>query len=183
MRIIAGTLKGRRLAGPPSDGVRPTTDGLRETLFNILAPRVPSARVLDAYAGTGSVGLEALSRGASAVTFVERDRRTLAVLRRNVEACGATTQSAVVCGDFLDARAQHTTHDPFDIVFADPPYEGTDLAVVAETAVSVVAAEGIVIVEHSRRRASPEQAGAFMRVRLLTAGDSALSFYTASLAR
>jgi 16S rRNA G966 N2-methylase RsmD len=85
-----------------------------------------------------------------------------------------------VCGDFLDARAQHTTHDPFDIVFADPPYEGTDLAVVAETAVSVVAAEGIVIVEHSRRRASPEQAGAFMRVRLLTAGDSALSFYTAS---
>lgn len=180
MRIIAGTLKGRRLAGPPSDGVRPTTDGLRETLFNILAARVPGARVLDAYAGTGSVGLEALSRGASAVTFVERDRRTLAVLRRNVETCAVTAQSSILCGDFLDARAQHTTHGPFDIVFVDPPYDGTDLAAVADAAVTVTAAEGIAIVEHSRRRASPEQAGGFTRVRLLTAGDSALSFYTAA---
>lgn len=180
MRIIAGTWKGRRLAGPRSDGVRPTTDGLRETLFNILAARVSDARVLDGYAGTGSVGLEALSRGASTVTFVERDRRTLAVLRRNIETCGAGASSVVVCGDFLDARAAQAGRAPFDVVFVDPPYEATDLAAVAEAAVSLAAPDGIVVVEHSRRRASLEQAGAFARARLLTAGDSALSFYTAS---
>jgi 16S rRNA G966 N2-methylase RsmD len=88
-------------------------------------------------------------------------------------------QSTILCADFLDARTQYTTHHPFDIVFTDPPYEGTDLAAVADAVVSVAAPDGIVIVEHSRRRASPEQAGTFTRVRLLTAGDSALSFYTA----
>jgi 16S rRNA G966 N2-methylase RsmD len=92
-------------------------------------------------------------------------------------------QSTILCADFLDARALHTTHDPFDIVFADPPYEGTDLAAITDAAVSVAAPDGIVIVEHSRRRESPEQAVAFTRVRLLTTGDSALSFYTAPPAR
>jgi 16S rRNA (guanine(966)-N(2))-methyltransferase RsmD len=183
MRIIAGTLKGRRLAGPRTDGVRPTSDSLRETLFNILGARVPDARVLDGYAGTGGVGLEALSRGAAAVTFVERDRRTSAVLGRNVETCGVDARSAIVCADFLDARAAHAARGPFDVVFVDPPYEGTDLAAIAEAAASVATSAGIVIVEHSRRRASPEHAGAFARVRLLTAGDSALSFYTAPAPR
>jgi 16S rRNA (guanine(966)-N(2))-methyltransferase RsmD len=180
MRIIAGTLKGRRLAGPPSDAVRPTTDGLRETLFNVLGARVSDARVLDGYAGTGGVGLEAISRGAVAVTFVERDRGTVALLRRNVETCRADARSTIVCADFLDARAGHAARGPFDLVFVDPPYEGTDLAMIAEAAVSVAAPDGIVVVEHSRRRSSPDDAGAFARVRLLTAGDSALSFYTAA---
>jgi 16S rRNA (guanine(966)-N(2))-methyltransferase RsmD len=179
MRIIAGTLKGRRLAGPRSGAVRPTTDGLRETLFNILGTRVPDARVLDGYAGTGGIGLEAISRGAAGVTFVERDRRVIAVLRRNVEACGADARSTIVCADFLEARAGQAARGPFDIVFVDPPYEGADLPAIAEAAVSAAAPAGIVIVEHSRRRPSPEDAGTFTRVRLLTAGDSALSFYTA----
>src|SRR5215207_8032150 len=88
MRIIAGKYKGRRLKPPTWDGLRPTSDKLRESLFNILAPRIEGARVLDGYAGTGAVGIEALSRGATHVTFVEQDRRATALIRANLAACG-----------------------------------------------------------------------------------------------
>jgi 16S rRNA (guanine(966)-N(2))-methyltransferase RsmD len=88
MRVIAGTLKGRRLKAPDWDGLRPTSDKLRETLFNILGTRVAGARVLDGYAGTGAIGIEALSRGAAHVTFVERDRRATALIAANLAACG-----------------------------------------------------------------------------------------------
>ena len=88
MRVIAGRLKGRRLNSPSWDGLRPTSDKLRETLFNILAPRIAGARVLDAYAGTGALGIEALSRGAARVTFIERDRRAQALIEENLARCG-----------------------------------------------------------------------------------------------
>src|SRR2546426_11011462 len=88
MRVIAGSLKGRRLKAPTWEGLRPTSDKLRETLFNILAPRVGGARVLDGYAGTGACGIEALSRGAAHVTFVERDRRACALIAENLAHCG-----------------------------------------------------------------------------------------------
>ena len=84
MRVIAGRLKGRRLKAPAWDGVRPTSDKLRETLFNILAPRIEGARVLDGFAGTGAVGIEAISRGAAQVTFVEHDRRAVALIEENL---------------------------------------------------------------------------------------------------
>src|SRR5439155_11153718 len=88
MRIIAGSLKGRRLSAPSWEGLRPTSDKLRETLFNILAPRIEGARMLDGYAGTGAIGIEALSRGAAHVTFVERDRRAQALIAENLARCG-----------------------------------------------------------------------------------------------
>jgi 16S rRNA (guanine966-N2)-methyltransferase len=88
LRIIGGTLKGRRLQTPAWDGLRPTADRLRETLFNVLAPRIRGARVLDGYAGTGAVGIEALSRGAAHVTFVEQDPRALKLIAANLERCG-----------------------------------------------------------------------------------------------
>ena len=88
MRIIAGELKGRRLKTPDWAGLRPTSDRLRETLFNILAPRIAGARVLDGYAGTGAVGIEALSRGAAHVTFVEQDRRAVQLIETNLRALG-----------------------------------------------------------------------------------------------
>src|SRR5436190_9202246 len=91
MRVIAGSLKGRRLKTPDWDGVRPTSDKLRETLFNILAPRIAGARVVDGYAGTGAVGIEAISRGAREVVFVEHDRRALALIDANLAHCGITT--------------------------------------------------------------------------------------------
>ena len=99
MRIVAGRLKGRTLKGPSGAAVRPTSDGLRETLFNVLRDQVEGARVLDGFAGTGAVGLEALSRGARRTTFVENDRRALAVIRQNIAACGVADDCDVIAAD------------------------------------------------------------------------------------
>ena len=174
MRIIAGTFKGRRLHGPPGAVARPTSDRLRETLFNVLGPGIAGARVLDAYAGTGALGLEALSRGAAAVTFVERDPRMLRVLASNVQACGAENACVIIRDDFLRARVAVSM---FDLVLLDPPYDGTDLAAIVARGADATAAAGRLVLEHSRRRESPAHAAALQRVRVLAAGDSVLSFY------
>ncbi|MEA2003223.1 MAG: 16S rRNA (guanine(966)-N(2))-methyltransferase RsmD [Actinomycetota bacterium] len=118
MRIIAGTARSRRLVGPPGDTTRPMTDRLRESLFSSLAALIPGSVIVDLFAGTGSMGLEALSRGASAVTFVEHDRAALRALQTNIETVGLGGR--VIAGDvdrFLD-RAQGA----FDLAFVDPPY-------------------------------------------------------------
>src|SRR5215510_8175496 len=96
MRVVAGALRGRRLRAPSWDGLRPTSDKLRETLFNVLAPRVAHARVLDLFAGTGAVGIEAISRGAAAVTFVESDRRAQALIAENLAHCGVENGYAII---------------------------------------------------------------------------------------
>src|SRR4051812_48831390 len=100
MRIVAGTLKGRRLEAPSWEGLRPTSDKLRETLFNVLAPRIAGAQVLDGYAGTGAVGIEALSRGAAHVTFVERDPRAVALIEANLRRCGISDRYAIIRAGF-----------------------------------------------------------------------------------
>src|SRR5512138_446517 len=109
MRVIAGRYKGRRLKAPTWDGLRPTSDKLRETLFNILAPRIAGARVLDGYAGTGAVGIEALSRGAGHVTFVETDRRATALIAENLKGCGIEADYTIERGD-VPAVLQRLDH-------------------------------------------------------------------------
>lgn len=175
MRIIAGTLKGRRLTVPAGSRVRPTSDSLRETLFNVIGGSIHGARVLDAFAGTGALGLEAISRGAEHVTFVERDRSAIRALEHNVAACGAANACAIIRGDFpiVPDRIMRK----FDLILLDPPYETTDLAAIVSAAGPLVTPPGRVVLEHSRLRASPEAAGPLRRTRVLTAGDSALSFY------
>ena len=177
MRIVAGRLKGRTLKGPTNAGVRPTSDGLRETLFNVLHDRVDGARVLDGFAGTGAVGLEALSRGATRATFVERDRSALAVLRQNIDACGVAAECDVIPADLLTLGQHGPAFGPFEFVFLDPPYDAPAVDAVVAKAALWVSASGVLVLEHSKRRASPEQAGALVRYRVLQAGDSALSFY------
>lgn len=177
MRIIAGRLKGRVLRGPTGPGVRPTSDRLRETLFNVLRDRVDGARVLDAFAGTGAVGLEALSRGAAHATFVERDRRAAALIEENAATCGCSGDVTVVRDDFLRMSGQATALGPFDLVWLDPPYDTPDLAAALSVARSVIAPDGLVVLEHSRRRESPLDVGGLVRQRVLQAGDSALAFY------
>ena len=174
MRIIAGSLKGRRLAAPAGRDVRPTSDSLRETLFNVLGEDVVGARVVDAFAGTGALGIEAVSRGAIAVTFVERNARAIRTLSSNIRACGIEEACAIIRDDFLRARAPAT---PFDVVLIDPPYDIASLGDVVARGGDWMAGRGRLVLEHSRRRASPEAAGSLCRYRLLTAGDSALSFY------
>jgi 16S rRNA (guanine966-N2)-methyltransferase len=181
MRIIAGHLKGRRLLAPRGSAVRPTSDALRETLFNVLGETVAGARVLDAYAGTGALGLEALSRGARHVTFVERHRMTAGVIDRNVAALGVQNACAIIRADF--AASPHGAARPawaqpgFDLVLLDPPYDAADLAGLVERAAPLLVPGGRLVLEHSRRRESPELATGVRRTRVLTAGDSALSFY------
>jgi 16S rRNA (guanine966-N2)-methyltransferase len=177
MRIVAGRFKGRTLQGPTGPGLRPTSDGLRETIFNVLANRVVGTRFLDAFAGTGAVGLEALSRGAGHATFVERDRRAVSLLEQNVLLCGATSDSNIVRDDFVGVTGRHRRLGQFEIVFLDPPYDFDDLRSVLAEAAELVAPGGLVVLEHSRRRTLPEPIADLQRARLLKSGDSALAFY------
>jgi 16S rRNA (guanine(966)-N(2))-methyltransferase RsmD len=123
MRVIAGLYKGRRLKTPEWPGLRPTSDKLRETLFNILAPRVSGARVLDGYAGTGAIGIEALSRGAAHVTFIENNRRAAALIEENLKACGVEGGYTVWCAEVVAALDALPAADAFDLFLLDPPYD------------------------------------------------------------
>src|SRR5215217_7610084 len=121
MRVISGCLKGRRLETPDWDGLRPTSDRLRETLFNVLMHRVGGARVLDGYAGTGAIGIEALSRGAAHVTFVESDPRAVRLVERNLARCAVSDRYAIIRARFAGAAGGWPA-GAFDLVLLDPPY-------------------------------------------------------------
>ena len=176
MRIIAGTLKGRRLKPLTWDGLRPTSDTLRETLFNILAPRIQGARVLDGYAGTGAIGIEAISRGAAHVTFVERDRRAQALIVDNLVQCRITIGYAIIRASVERALAHLTAvGSTFDIVVLDPPYG--DAVEDLDALGSIVATGGVLVLEHASRSTTPDAIGPLARTRDLVSGDSALSFY------
>lgn len=152
MRIIAGTARGRRLLAPPGLTTRPMTDRVRESLFSSIAPWIPDGNVLDLYAGTGSLGLEASSRGATEVTFVERDRRALEKLRRNIESVGLG--GTVVAGD-VDAFLSRAEAN-YDLAFVDPPYS-LPLPSLVETLGNLsqrVVGDGLVIV-HRRSGEEP----------------------------
>src|SRR5918995_667670 len=126
LRIIAGTLKGRRLDVPDWPGLRPTSDRLRETLFNVLSPRIAGARFLDAYAGTGAVGIEALSRGAAHVTFVEQDRRAQRLIEETPARGGVNGRYIIPGGGFGGAGPRRATL--FKFFFWTPPYGAAELA-------------------------------------------------------
>lgn len=121
MRIIAGSARGRPLRAPPGLGTRPILDLQKESLFNVLREDLPCGGVLDLFAGSGSLGLEALSRGAGSATFVERDRRAAGILRANIEACGFEGVSKLVIRDVFALEAARIVH-PVDLVFCDPPF-------------------------------------------------------------
>jgi 16S rRNA (guanine(966)-N(2))-methyltransferase RsmD len=181
MRVIAGSLKGRRLKSPSWIGLRPTSDKLRETLFNILAPRIVGARVLDGYAGTGAIGIEALSRGADAVTFVECEPRAQELVADNLERCGLREGYAIIRADIRRAFARlRDAGDAFDIVLLDPPYsdEPDD---VLNVAAGVMCAGGVLVIEHRKGRPTPLSAGGLMRTRQVASGDTILTFYELSM--
>jgi 16S rRNA (guanine966-N2)-methyltransferase len=176
MRIIAGALKGRRLDTPKWEGLRPTSDRLRETLFNVLAPQSAGARFLDGFAGTGAVGIEALSRGASHVTFVEQDSRAIRLLEANLARCGVEDRYAIIRTGFAQAFREPVA-PPFDIIFLDPPYGRAPLDGALDAAAPLTAEATLLVVEHARRDDAPAERGPLRRFRVLTSGDSALGFY------
>jgi 16S rRNA (guanine(966)-N(2))-methyltransferase RsmD len=177
MRVIAGSLKGRRLQSPTWAGLRPTSDSLRETLFNVLAQRIEGARVLDGYAGTGAVGIEAYSRGAQMVAFVDRDPRAQRLIAANVDRCGIPRGCVIIRSGFDGGGAGRALPSgSFDIVVLDPPYDDQPEQVILAVA-PLVAPAGVLVLEHSKRRQAPDAIATLTRTRQIVAGDSALSFY------
>ena len=149
MRVIAGTLGGRRLAAPPGRATRPTSDRVREALFSILAPRLSDARVLDLFAGSGALGIEALSRGAASATFVESSEAALRVLHRNLSGLGVTAE--VVRADAV--RWLRASGDLYDLVFLDPPYDlAARLGPELSAALPAVLGSGATVAAESDRR-------------------------------
>lgn len=177
MRIIAGTNKGRTLKAPKWEGLRPTSDKLRGTLFNILQTRIAGARVLDVFAGTGAVALEALSRGAAAATCIESDRRAAALIQENAALCRESERCVIIRDVAERALITPLPGGPFDIVVLDPPYDYAHLEAAVANAAQQRAAGGVVILEHATRVAPPQPAGVVL-TRTVTSGDSALSFYS-----
>ena len=184
MRIIAGAYRGRVLKSPPDSRTRPTSDRLRETLFNILAPRIgDDTRVLDLCAGTGAIGIEALSRGAEFVTFVDKSRRACALIEENLDRLDideSKTEVVALPAENFTGRA-HVTG--WDIAFFDPPYDteyGLVLFDFGREDSTLLRADGILIAEHHAKHSLPDATGQLRRWRLLKQGDTCLSFYERS---
>jgi 16S rRNA (guanine966-N2)-methyltransferase len=174
MRVIAGELRSRRLKSIPGRATRPTPDRLRETLFNILAPRIAGAVFLDAYAGTGAVGIEALSRGARHAYFLERSRDAVEVIRENVAALNLESRATVVTGPVLLTLSRY----PADILFADPPYElEREYTALLDRIAEI--RPPVAVIQHSAHRALPEMHSGLGCTRVVKQGDNVLSFYQA----
>ena len=183
MRVIGGKFRGRNLKSPPDIRVRPTSDRLRETLFNVIAPRIEEARFLDLCAGSGAVGIEAISRGARHATFVDQSRKMSALVASNLELCRIpAAESSVVtmeASEFLRSAVKHE-RETWDIVFFDPPYAENYLDVLelfAHKTVNLLSDTGLLVVEHHHKKLLPDELENIRRQRILKQGDSALSFY------
>src|SRR5438067_10346918 len=189
VRVIAGQYRGRVLKSPPSLQTRPTSDRLRETLFNVLAPRIGGARFLDLCAGTGAIGIEALSRGASFVTFVDRVHKMCALVEENLDMLGVPEELTEVvkseAAEYLKRTGEgkrdwRAGAEPWDIIFFDPPYASDYAAALREFgahAAALVRDGGVLVVEPHPKNALPETLGGLRRWRVLQQGDSARSLH------
>uniref|UniRef100_A0A7C1FE60 16S rRNA (Guanine(966)-N(2))-methyltransferase RsmD n=1 Tax=Ammonifex degensii TaxID=42838 RepID=A0A7C1FE60_9THEO len=181
MRVIAGTAKRCRLVGPAGRSIRPTPERVREALFSILAARIPKACFLDLFAGTGSVGIEALSRGAARVIFVERNERAVNLIRENLRRTGLAGPRAIVYQqDSLAAlNILARKGERFDVIYIDPPYrkgyEYKALGLIATK--NLLVPEGLAIAESDWRNELPQEIGSLVLWRRARYGDTLLSFY------
>jgi 16S rRNA (guanine966-N2)-methyltransferase len=177
MRVIAGTARGISLVAPRDRGTRPITDRVKETLFAILGDRVTDARALDLYAGSGAIGIEALSRGADHVTFVEKARLALVALNRNLERTQLRERASIEVSTvqrFLDQASGET----WDLVFLDPPYDERAIVAPLHAVVPHLASDGVVVVKHFWRAAVPEASG-LTPMRQRRFGETMLTFMEA----
>jgi 16S rRNA (guanine(966)-N(2))-methyltransferase RsmD len=186
VRVIAGKYRSRTLRSLKGQALRPTSDRLREALFNILGATIEDSIFLDLYAGTGAVGIEALSRGARGAIFIEQHAPAAALIRRNLESLGIGSKSEILGVEVLRGLERlEARHVHAQFVFLDPPYASTEeyeitLEFLGDS--PIVAPGGRVIVEHLRKRALPERFGELELTRVVEQGDAALSFYRLALA-
>jgi 16S rRNA (guanine(966)-N(2))-methyltransferase RsmD len=179
-RIIGGAGKGRRLKTAAGDATRPTGARVRQSLFDILAPRIPECRFLDAFAGSGGVGLEALSRGAARVVLVDRSGSAVAAARENARALAHAGGEVQVFRQEAPAalRALADEGRQFDVIYLDPPYTSDLYEPLLELSGDrLLAADGVAVAEHFHKRALPERIGPLVRTRQKRVGDHCLSFY------
>ncbi|QRG65556.1 16S rRNA (guanine(966)-N(2))-methyltransferase RsmD [Brevibacillus choshinensis] len=180
MRVIAGEHKGRRLTAVPGKGTRPTTDKVKESIFNMIGPYFDGGWALDLYAGTGGLGIEALSRGAERAVFVERDAKAFAVVKQNLAACRLEQQADLYRMDADRAiRTLATRKQAFDLVFLDPPYAHQKIAEEIQQLQDLnMLAEGAwIIAEHDVGVKLPEEIGDCVQDRASTYGDTAVTLY------
>ncbi len=178
MRIVAGELGGRVLRAPHGAATRPTSEKVRQALFNILGPPADEVHVLDLFAGSGALGLEALSRGAASATFVERARPALIALRGNLAELAVGARARVVATDVAGFLAAPGPGPAWTWIFLDPPYAaGVVAATLAALPADRLTADAIVVVEHAHRDPHPERAGFLLRTDLRRYGDTSLSWY------
>ncbi|MGH9676878.1 MAG: 16S rRNA (guanine(966)-N(2))-methyltransferase RsmD [Candidatus Acidiferrum sp.] len=187
MRIIAGKYRSRILKSLKGLALRPTSDRLRETLFNIFGPAVAGSRFFDVFAGTGAVGIEALSRGAAEAIFIENHAPAAKLIRRNLDSLGIITGATIFQADALTAlqklAARQTPNPPpIDFVFVDPPYAAHEdysrtLEFLASGSANFLSPDALIIFEHHHKFQLPEHSGPLRRTRLLKQGDAALSFF------
>lgn len=180
MRVISGLYGGRVLKSPPDHKTRPTSDRLRETLFNVLAPQISAeTRFLDLCAGTGAIGIEALSRGAGFVTFVDRSKKACALIEENLDKLDVPESQT----DVLNLDAENFTgrehSEGWDIAFFDPPYDSDYSIVMHEfgSKADLLRNGGVLIAEHHTKKQMPELVGTLRRWRVLKQGETSLSFY------
>ena len=175
MRVIAGTYRSRRLIAPPGLATRPSSDRLRETLFNVLAPRIEGAIFADLYAGSGAVGIEALSRGATLVYFVDKSPPAIATIRENLASLGIRSSFKI---ESCSVATALNRLNPCAVIYLDPPYaENKEYERTLAGIDTQLADGGIVVAEHSRKWSLGESYGNLQRYRVLEQGDAALSFY------
>jgi len=180
MRVIAGSHRGRRLCGPNGTRIRPTSDKVREALFSILGARVPGSRFLDLYAGTGAVGIEALSRGADLVTFVESDPKAVQLMRKNLTTLRLLNQAEVrTASANLFLHRTDWWKGPYDLLFADPPYTDTEQLELLHTVwqPGLLTEQALVIIEHNARTKLPDSIDHAKLIRRYAYGDTALFLY------
>ena len=181
MRIIAGSYRGRVLKSPSDRKTRPTSDRLRETIFNILAPRItPDTQFLDLCAGTGAIGIEALSRGAGFVTFVDKSRRACALIEENLDLLSIPESETEVLSSSADKFLIRNKGRTWDIIYFDPPYTEDYLKVIAligEAGSGMLSDQGVFVAEHHSKNPMPDESGSIRRWRIVKQGESRLSFY------
>lgn len=180
MRVISGKVRGLKLDTPKNEDVRPTTDRVKESLFNIISPYIIDSNVLDLFAGTGSLGIECLSRGASYATFVDVSKESIKIVKSNIEKARVENESTILNMDFKSAiKRLRLQNKKFDIIFMDPPYYKNMFidAISNIDSADLLSQDGIIVVEHDKQDKFEDKIGRLEKIRDKKYGNTTLTFY------